>query len=291
MRTYEELKQLLTQVKDNDYKIPDGVNLDDLIADMLKFIGHTDYELRDALIYSTFCTWVDNNVISTEQMRHMLITCLGEDYLFFGIGERDTDSVFTRSFSSLVIALAFCVQDETPFLTEADILNIKDALIRYIGLERDYRGYIVGKGWAHAVAHIADALANTAGADKIPEGKYVANREVYLEFLGAVKLLVCNKDMVYVAEEDERLTGVVFASLSNEVLATHDVMDWLKSFEVGSYDWKTAVLPDDYNIRVNKKHFMRSLYFGMLSCKDDEFDEVSVREVCEYMKSILVDSD
>ena len=46
MRNFEELKILLTAVKNNDYAVPSGVDVDDVIADMLKFIGHTDAELR-----------------------------------------------------------------------------------------------------------------------------------------------------------------------------------------------------------------------------------------------------
>lgn len=38
-------------------------------------------------------------------MLKILDICLTEEYLFKGIGEQDTDTVFTRSFSSLVIAL------------------------------------------------------------------------------------------------------------------------------------------------------------------------------------------
>jgi len=82
MRNFEELKQCLVQIRDNDYGVTDGIALDGLISDMLSFIGHTDGELRDGLIYSTFGSWVDNGTLSTEQMRHILTTCLGEQYLF-----------------------------------------------------------------------------------------------------------------------------------------------------------------------------------------------------------------
>jgi len=65
VKTLEELIQCLTRIRDNDYNLPDGVDVDSTIAGMLKFIGHIDGELRDGLIYSTFNSWTDNGTIST----------------------------------------------------------------------------------------------------------------------------------------------------------------------------------------------------------------------------------
>jgi len=284
MRTYEELKQLLTHIKESDYAIPSEICLDALITDMINFIGDTDAELRDELIYSTFCEWADNGCISTTQMKHVLTLCLDNDHLFYGIGENDTDSVFTRSFSSLQVALAFCLHDQSLFLTGEEILNIKDIVLCYVAKEKDFRGYVNGKGWAHAVAHIADALANISGADKAADGEFSLGREVLLQLLGAVKSLICNKDWVYIAEEDERLVSVVIGVCGNEVLSTKELINWLESFNMADKEWWNGTIPGDFNLHVNRKNFMRSLYFEFLSCKDDDFDTICLKEICEYMR-------
>ena len=290
MRTFEELKQCLVQIKDNDYSVPNGADLDDIIADMLNFIGHTDGELRDDLIYSTFCGWVGNGTLSTVQMKHILTTCLGEQYLFFGIGEKESDSVFTRAFSSLAIALAFSLHDENSFLTVDDVQDIKKTVLRYIGQEKDYRGYVSGKGWAHAVAHIADALGNVAGCEI--DGHYCHDRDNLLEILQAVKTLVLNRDCVYTAEEDERLVAVVNMVCSNEVLTDEDLITWINSFDPSSDDWaKYDVVPDNYYQYVNWKHFLRSLYFNFLNCGDDEFDVVNASVITKHLLTFLVESD
>jgi len=289
MKTHEELKQLLARIKDNDYSIPNEIDVDGLIADMLKFIGHVDGELRDKLIYSTFCGWVDNGILSATQMRHILATCLSETHLFFGIGEKDTDSVFTRAFSSLAIALAFVVHDENPFLTVDDVQNIKEVLLRYVGQERDYRGYVAGKGWAHSVAHIADALANVAGCEI--DGEFCIGRESLLEILQAVKSLACNRDWVYIAEEDERLVDVVNMVCSNEILTNDDFIEWIDSFDPSDNKWWEGTVPNDYYLHVNCKHFLRSLYFNFLSCDDDEFDAINASEISKHLLTFLVESD
>ena len=63
MRTCEELRQQLVQIKENNWKVPEDVDLDALITDMLRFIGHADGELRDGLIYIIFLggSFMDNS--------------------------------------------------------------------------------------------------------------------------------------------------------------------------------------------------------------------------------------
>lgn len=80
-------------------------NLEEVIKEMLIHIGSVDGELRDSLIFSTFYQLIENNKLSNSLMVKILDICLSEEYLFKGIGEQGTDTVFTRSFSSLVIAL------------------------------------------------------------------------------------------------------------------------------------------------------------------------------------------
>ena len=285
MRTFEELKQLLAEIKDNNCNIPGDVDTDDLIADMLKFIGHTDAELRDKLIYSIVGTWADNNILSATQLKHILNTCLDEHHLFFGIGEKDTDSVFTRTFSSLQISLVLWAnQNATPFLTAGEIMNIKKTVMRYINQERDYRGYVDGKGWAHAIAHIADVLGHLAEVGKTvdSDSEFSIGREGFLEILGAVKSMVCNKDCVYTAEEDERLAVPVMDVIYREVLTNDEIIDWVRSFNMTDKAWWNGSVPADFHIHVNRKLFMRSLYFKLVSDGDYE-------EICKFMLGFLAE--
>ena len=74
MGTLEELKQCLINIKNNGYSVPNGVEVDDVITDMLKYIGHSDSELRDKLIYSTFNSWTDKGTLSISRMKRILST-------------------------------------------------------------------------------------------------------------------------------------------------------------------------------------------------------------------------
>jgi len=282
MRTYEELKHCLVQIKDSGYNVPDGLDVDGLIDDMLRFIGHTDPELRDSLIEKTIMQWAEaKRVFSPDQMRHILYTCLGDTHLFFGIGEKDTDSVFTRAYSSLAISAALCMHDETPFLTADDVQTIKEAALRYANEEKDYRNYVDGKGWADAVAHIADVLVNVSCCPV--DDDYSIGREGMSEILQAVKALVCNNEHIYIAMEDERLVTTVCIAVDLHKFTAKELIDWIDSFDMTDNEYWKGTMPDDYYLYVNKKNFMKSLYFklqGNLSIEG--FDEI-----CKYILSFL----
>ena len=284
MRKFEEMRQLLDQVKSNDYAVPAGVDLDDAIADMLRFVGDIDSDLREN-VYSTFDTWSDKGMLSPEQMRHILNIAMDGQHLFLGIGESGTDSVFTRSFTSLLISVAFCMQDEHPFMTSAEIQAVKEAVLRYVRQEQDYRGYVKGKGWAHAVAHIADALANLACIDKATDvdSEYTIGRDGMLEILEAIKILAINSEKVYDTAEDERLAVAVMYVFGQEVLSEDDMRGWLAS--LGEAIERKA-MPADYYRRINQKHFMRSLYFRMLAVSELEGLSKFLLEILKNLSSL-----
>ncbi|MCL2404049.1 MAG: DUF2785 domain-containing protein [Defluviitaleaceae bacterium] len=287
MRTHDELKQLLTQIKSNNYIIPSEIDINSLISDMLTHIGHTDGELRDKLIYTTFSNIIDDSHLDTTQVKHILTTCIDKHHLFYGIGEKDTDTVFTRAFSSLPISLALWAnQNNTPFLTANEINNIKSTVLHYINQEKDCRGYVESKGWAHAIAHIADVLGHLAEASNTVDtgDDFSVGHEGMLEILSAVKQLVCNENSVYTAQEDERLAVPVMDVIYREMLTHEQITGWIDSFNMKDNEWWNGPLPAAYNRYVNSKNFMRSLYFKLVA--DGDYDEI-----CKHVLELLVESD
>jgi hypothetical protein len=282
MRTIGELKALLEQVRDNEYKVPEGMDVDLVIADMLLHIGYPDGEIRDGLIYSTFNTWAADNVISHSQLTRVLLTCIGDNHLFYRIGENGADSVFTRSFSMLFISVVLCTHGESPFLTRGLIQTTKEAVLRYITQEKDFRGFVGGKGWAHAIAHAADVLCNIAAVKKRadPLKDYNIGKNGMLEILAAVKALACNGDIVYACEEDERLVSVFQCVAVSGLFSQQELMDWIDGFNPSDTEWWEGAIPFSFNRYLNRKHFIRSLYFRLLAGKEYE-------GVCEHLQNIL----
>jgi len=51
------LKDILVDIKEKDYKVPESINISDLSLDMINYIGDLDSELRDSLIYNVLVNW------------------------------------------------------------------------------------------------------------------------------------------------------------------------------------------------------------------------------------------
>ena len=200
-----ELKSILTELK-NEERLWKDLDQSSVLKSMVEHIGSTDSELRDQLIYTTFYRLiVENNQIETERLTELLDTCINE-LLFKGIGEKETDTVFTRSFTTLLISLILYRDNEANFLSEAMIDDIKEKLIKYIELEEDLRGYVAGKGWAHSVAHLADTVDELVMNPKL-------DKEDYPEILGGLWSKVFISNSVYTHDEDERLLLAILKML------------------------------------------------------------------------------
>ena len=143
------------------HPVPHDRSLVELTTELTVMLGDTDPHVRDGLAYPTLATWVGEGVYDD------LLEGLGDGMasgLTVGLGEDGTDTVFRRSFSALVLAECVARTTERGLLPDEVVLRWGDRLAGWLVRERDLRGYVPGKGWAHAVAHGADALGVLAGS-------------------------------------------------------------------------------------------------------------------------------
>ena len=81
-----------------------------------------------------------------------------EDYLYYGLASLELIRFSHVPFSVLVIA-AIIEYDVKKKVLDPDIMRYTvHKVIHYMMEEKDTRGFIQEKGWAHAIAHGADAL-------------------------------------------------------------------------------------------------------------------------------------
>src|SRR5260370_16488350 len=97
----------------------------------------------------------DQERLTGAQLEDLLLTSIDKDHLFHHIGEVGTDSVFMRAFSSLMIPLLLIADAQKPGVSEHVTRRVLAALLTYAREERDWRGYIKAKPWAHAPAHFS----------------------------------------------------------------------------------------------------------------------------------------
>ncbi len=252
-----ELKCQLIEIKKNDYNFT-GYDLNKLISEMLKDIGSIDSELRDELIYITFGQMiVAKNVLNKDQIKQLLDICVDDQHLFYRLGESATDSVFVRSFSVLILPLILNVDQRDPFLSESEIKYVRKRLFTYVRKEKDVRGYVDGKGWAHTLAHAADALGEIAKHHYIKENDLI-------ELLDVVNAKVLFSNSVYTHNEDERMALSVFNTINRGILSEQQVLNWIDNFKF-QLDTQKKLESDlsGFYLKLNVRNFLYNLYFRL----------------------------
>lgn len=265
-----ELKETLMAYKNNDFEMNESINISKLTTAMLREIGNVDQELRDELIYSSFSQLILEDFYSDEELKDILTVCLDKDHLFYEVGEVEEDSVFTRSFSSLIIAMILLVNLQRNFLASTDIEVVSASLLKYLDQERDVRGLVHEKGWAHSIAHVADAL------DELVKQPNLSIENAENIFTAIFNKMAFNKDYFHY-EEDERMVNPVIAMLQrglNESMVCEKIAELAtelkQKFSTGDQTY--------FIFRANVKQFLRSLYFHLETIEENTEIRNSIKQ-------------
>lgn len=254
MATMTNLKDKLQTIARMNFVVPEEIELFPLALEMMDHIGSPDQELRDDLIYTSFSRWIlKYRLFDGSQLRQLLLIALDDQHILYHVGEAETDSVFTRSFSVLILPLTLIANRERPFLNESDIHYVKDRMLKYLEKENDLRGYVEGKGWAHAVAHTGDAIDDLA---QCPE----MGKTDLIEILNAISEKMCFDNAPYIYDEDERMTTAVISVLKRQLLENFEIENWIDN--IVAILNKSRQSPNSY-CHLNGKNFLRCLYFRM----------------------------
>ena len=255
----KEYVSTLKQIIQGDMDSILSTDIPALLQFMLDNIGHTDPELRDNLIYSGFCRLILDDNLTSEQLIFLYKSAVCDDYLYYKIYEPiNSDAVFKRSFSALLIQLLLYKDKEHHFLENELLHETLPMCVDYLKFERDYRGFVEGKGWAHAVAHGSDLLAQAVA------------HPMYLQVSSSTNCLQALKSCIwteyaYIDEEDERMLAVIDELLLKD-LTSDALIKWLA--ELHSYHHPEHLI--QYRVHWNVKKFIMSLYIHLLKNQSDE---------------------
>lgn len=266
------LKELLKSIRDNDYAVPDGVNPYELSLVMIDNIGDIDSELRDGLILSNLFKWINEGILSTNQVYELLMIVLDGDHILKGLGSIN-DSVFTRTFSAEAAAGMIYRHRREKFISESDIEKAFNTVLKFYDEDKDVRGYIEGKGWAHGAAHGADALDEFARCEEI---EYVGLKKI----LDSIYKKVHVNRYGYIHFEDERMITVVKAVLERKIIPTKEMEDWIRNFNKIE---KTGIYPEDLVVEFNVNTFLKSLYFRLIEIPQYEQITNVIRQVLKQI--------
>lgn len=198
--------------------VPSDRPLPDITAELTSMLGSPDPALRDATAYRTMATWIDQGVYDD------LLVGLGDGMaagLRVGVGERGTDSVFRRSFSALVLAECIGRDTQRPLAPGGKVLQWGDAIATWLLREQDLRGFVPGKGWAHAIAHGADAIGMLAASPHLSTPELT----VVLDVIADRVLL--RTDQLLTAGEPDRLASATMKVLRRNLVPLSVLEPWI----------------------------------------------------------------
>lgn len=206
------------QVLNSDMKVPGDRPLPDMTAELIAMLGSPDAHERDEVAFSVLACWIGSGAYDD------LLVSLGDSVctgLHSGLGEQGTDSVFRRSFSALV--LTCCVErDNAAHLVPVDsVMSWAEQGLNWYTREADLRGYVDGKGWAHAIAHGADLL-----------GALSLSRHLDTDQLGVLLNVVSERllaptSTVLVDGEDDRLAYAVLTLCHRNRVDAEWLEEWV----------------------------------------------------------------
>jgi len=245
-------KEFWNQLAKNEYKIPDGNTLHDLTKTIFGYLGNVDPDLRDEIAYIVYANWLKRDMYSPDEIRLHIAELLAN--LEKGIGEIESDSVFLRAFSVLFLAEIVHNDNKKSVLEQADISSIFDKGLQYLDAEKDPRGFVPVKGWAHALAHTADLMM------VLGKNRYIGKDELEKFLQGIAAKLIHSANWIYIHGEDERLANAVIAIFERNLLSLDFIELWLASLTSPKRSWIGAYMDEDVAKAFhNTRNFLRSL--------------------------------
>lgn len=247
-----------TQVRAAGLAVPDDRPLAELTAELTTMLGSPDPQLRDELAYPTLTTWIDRGVYDD------LLVGLGDGMtagLTIGLGERETDTVFRRSFSALVLAECLDRTNRANLVLPAKVLEWGDRLAAWFLREQDLRGFVPGKGWAHAVAHGADALGVLARSPHLGLNELTVILDVLAD------RVLAPTDTLLTHGEPDRMALATMTVLRRNVVPLSVVEPWVARITAGARR-ASGREQDPFLVTGQAEAFLRALYLQVALAPD-----------------------
>ncbi|AEB30875.1 hypothetical protein CAR_c22180 [Carnobacterium sp. 17-4] len=237
---------LIKKLEEKNYN-----NSELLLKEMLLNIGNTNPYFRDKLIYNAFLEMITKDYLTKDQLKKLYNQLLSNQYLLYKIGSKNSDSVYKRSFSALVLGLLINKDKEQQFLEKSQISFLLDRTCFYLVNEQDKRGFTEDKGWAHSIAHCADLLDEIITHPLFEQSMYEKTVEA---------LVFCvNSPFVYEDDEIERLS-TPSAVLINRYGFSQEFIHRVENL-INVFFTKKTYSHLDTRIISNVRNYLRAIYF------------------------------
>ncbi len=252
-------KDFWNSIAKNDYQIPEEHTLDNLTDILFSYLGSVDPELRDDIAYVVYANWLKQEVYSKQAIKSHVEKLLSN--LDKGIGETESDTVFLRTFSALLLAEIVHNDNKKQLLEKSQVKTILEKGLWYLDAEKDPRGYTPVKGWAHALAHTADLMLVLA------RNRFMDGNDLWRMLATISNKIVHSSRHVYIHGEDERLSKAIMEILRRDLISLNQLEIWTRSFkEPDGKEWKGAYVDEERSRAFqNTRNLLRSIYLALIT--------------------------
>ncbi|MCC7014555.1 MAG: DUF2785 domain-containing protein [Planctomycetes bacterium] len=256
-------------IVDAGYAPPEGVQPFDIVLDLGDLLGSTDPLERDEWAYGISAQWiVRRGLLAPDELRELALRWC--ENLRVGLGEKDRDSVFLRSFSALSLSLIAARDLQQPFLDANEVRALVDRALEYAARERDRRDFDPVHGWIHATAHTADWLKFLARNRHVD----AARLRAMLDAVGG--MIAGDAVRAYSMGEDERLARALAAVVAREELDPRAWCGFLDALvELVARTRAQGFSETGFAVEQNVLHVLRALY-ASLSAADGSPEHVQL---------------
>jgi Protein of unknown function (DUF2785) len=239
----------------NRYEVPAGESADALVVELGQMLGSPDPELRDDFAYSIAAAWIYRDRRVSEKTLHELLRAWSAN-LQAGLGGTGSDTLFLRAFSALDLSLLAALDNQHPFLADAEYAGLLTAALDYLAGEKDLRAFDPRRGWMHATAHTADLLkflARNPRLRPVDQGRILDAIAAKLDAAGST----------FAYGENERLAAAVQSLVVRKDFDAAAFARFLAALaRPAEHLWDQGALVDPRRFAAmqNAKDLLRSLY-------------------------------
>lgn len=250
----KEFIEYLMRLKESKFDFDKETDKVQLAKTLLENIGNHDSFIRDGLIYPTLATLFYYDHLSKEDIIKFTKILIGEKGMKYDMPNYYELSVLTRSFSLLAIVIIIYRQRKDQVLPNELFNLLYTEFMDYFRNETDFRGYIDEIGLAHSVAHSADVFTQLFKSEELGESEFE-------DMFNVIRERFMINTYVFMSDEDERMVTAIVVALDRKAIKQEFILKWIDGFR--SFE-KLAKFPEDYNVDINIRNLLRSLYFRLL---------------------------
>lgn len=202
----------LKALKATEWTIADDTTRNRLARELTSCLGDPDEAIRDEIAFEALQHYMRNNLLTTQTL-----AALNSD-LQARLIAPDTRG-FQRPFAALVLADVARTDRMSPWMNEAQRVQLIDAAVAYMTSITDYRGFTPGEGYRHAPAHAADLMLQLVLNPAVAKPALVRIRD-------AIALQLAPDRHFYIHGESERLAAPILYMAQRNVFSEAEWTQW-----------------------------------------------------------------